>query len=254
MVTGTTGMDIMDMVMLQLQNKCENKREVIMRGIYYFIILFGVNILSVSAQTEQDYLRYVNLRERSLQTGDNQCYWTVSLSGGGTLYQGEWDGKMNKLDFITPYGKLSVARWFSSVWGIRVQVDGGLQKNGAVKVREEESNGEFYFVDGYIGVITNIMNWGTYKRANRPLSICLYLEGGTAWTPSRKEVPAQISPAMLLGAQMNVRLTDYWSLALEIDGTIVKDNFNSYTGGRKFEGYAGATLGLVYRFSGKVIR
>lgn len=218
-----------------------------MKAIYYCIIFFSLGVVSLSAQTPQDFQRYLDLRQQDVKICDNRAYWTVALSGGATLYQGESVRDVTKKELITPYGKLAVARWFSSVWGIRLQFDGGLQKNNAIKKREPDSTGKFYFADGYLGVITDVMNWGTYKRSNRPVSILLYGGGGVAWTPSRKPRPSQISPAILIGGQVNIRLTDTWSIGVELDGTIVKDNFNSYTGGRKYEGYIGVTAGLVYR-------
>lgn len=222
-----------------------------MKALSCFMLLFCLNVVSVFAQVEQESSGNTNPDIQVLQTGDNSSYWTVSLSGGTTLYQGEWDGDMKKADFITPYGKLSVARWFSSVWGLRMQLDGGVFKNGAVKVKEVDSDGKFYFADGYVEFITNVMNWRAEKNSNRPVSVFLYTGVGGAWTPSRNEFSAKISPAMILGGQVNFRLTDFWSVALEMDGTIVRDKFNSHTGGRKLEGYMGVTAGLVYRFSQK---
>lgn len=222
-----------------------------MKILYYCIVLLGNCLFSLSAQTAEDYRRYLELRQQELKISDNRGYWTVALSGGATLYQGESDGDVAIKELITPYGKLAVARWFSSVWGMRLQFDGGVQKNNAIKMREPDSTGNFYFADGYLGVITDVMNWGTYKRSNRPVSVLLYGGGGVAWTPSSQTKPSQISPGMLIGGQVNIRLTDTWSIAVELDGTIVKDNFNSHTGGRKYEGYTGVTAGLVYRIRSK---
>ena len=86
-----------------------------MKALSCFMLLFCLNVVSVFAQVEQESSGNTNPDIQVSQTGDNSSYWTVSLSGGATLYQGEWDGDMKKADFITPYGKLSVARWFSSV-------------------------------------------------------------------------------------------------------------------------------------------
>lgn len=223
-----------------------------MKILFYCIVLWGSCLFSLSAQTAEDYQRYLELRQQAVEISDNRGYWTVGLSGGATLYQGESDGGVPKKKQITPYGKLAVACWFSSVWGMRLQFDGGLQKNSAIQIREPDSTGKFYFADGYLELITDVMNWGMYKRSNRPVSILLYGGGGVAWTPSRTTTPSQISPAMLIGGQINVRLTNAWSVGVELDGTIVKDNFNSHTGGRKYEGYTGITAGLVYRIQSKI--
>ncbi len=223
-----------------------------MKILFYSIVLWGSCFFSLSAQTAEDYQRYLELRQQEVKISDNRGYWTVALSGGATLYQGESDGDVPKKKQITPYGKLAVARWFSSVWGMRLQFDGGLQKNSAIQMREPDSTGKFYFADGYLELITDVMNWGMYKRSNWPVSVLLYGGGGVAWTPSRTTKPSQISPAMLVGGQVNVRLTDTWSVGIELDGTIVKDNFNSHTGGRKYEGYTGITAGLVYRIQSKI--
>lgn len=211
------------------------------------VILFLTG-LSAWGQSYAQFEQYLSLREKSRQTGDNRGAWTVSLSGGVSLYQGESDGETSKTDLLTPYGKLTVARWFSSIWGIRCQVGGGTQKNNHVKMNEPDTHGKFYFADSYLTLITNLMNWGTYKRSNRPVGIYLFLGGGGAWTPARDLKSQEFSPAAILGGDLNIRMTDYWSLTLGIEGTLVKDHFNGYTGGRKYEGYAGVTAGLTYRF------
>lgn len=225
-----------------------------MRKIYYAILFLCVNISIIFAQTDADYERYLHLRQQEIESRDNLGFWTVSLSGGGTLYQGESDGESAINDMITPFGRLAVTRWIDAVWGIRMQIDGGLQKNSAIQIREPDSNGEFYFADGGLEVITNLMNWGAYKRSNRPVSVYLYGGVGMAWTPSRDTRSSQISPLVMAGGQFNVRMTDSWSVYVELDATIVKDNFNSYTGGRKYEGYVGGVIGLTYRFSSYKIR
>lgn len=212
------------------------------------LLLFCLTGLSAWAQSDTQYEQYLSLREKTKKNGDNKGYWEVSLGGGISLYQGESDQEIKKTDLLTPYGKLSIGRWFSSVWGLRWEAGGGTQKNGHVRMHESETNGKFYFADSYLTVITNVMNWGTYKRRNRPVGIYLFLGGGGAWTPARERIPVQISFAAIVGGELNIRMTDYWSISLGMEGTIVKDHFNGYTGGRKYEGYAGATAGLVYRF------
>lgn len=219
-----------------------------MKKMYFVILLMCVNVCVVFAQTDNDYERYLHIQQQQIRNEENRAYWTIALMGGPVLYQGECDGDVARKDLITAYGKLVVTRWFSSVWGIRAQLDGGILKNNAIWVREPDANGKFSFGDGYLELVTNVMNWGTNKRSNRPFAIYLYGGGGMAWTPSRKTVPSQVSPAALVGGELNVRITDFWSIALELDATIVKDNFNSHSGGRKYEGYTGITAGVVYRF------
>lgn len=222
-----------------------------MKTLCCLMFLFCLSTLSVLAQVEQAPPGNTSMNEQGTLAENKERYWTVSLSGGATLYQAEWDRDMKKVDYITPYGKLSVARWFSPVWGLRLQLDGGKFKNGAVKLREGGSGGKFYFADGYVEFITNVLNWGKEKNSNRPVSAYLYTGIGGAWTPARNDYSAQFSPAFILGGQINFRLNDIWSVAVEWDGTIVKDKFNSHLGGRKCEGYMGVTAGLVYRFSQK---
>lgn len=212
------------------------------------LVLLFLAGLSAWGQSDAQFDHYLSLREKNRQTGDNKGYWAVSLSGGVSLYQGESDGGTSKIDQLSPYGKLTVARWFSSVWGIRWEAGGGTQKNSHVMMKEPDTKGKFYFVDSYLTLITNLMNWGTCKRSNRPVGVYLFLGGGGAWTPARDQKKQEFSPAAIGGVDLNIRMTDYWSFSLGIEGTIVKDNFNGYTGGRKFEGYAGVTAGLTYRF------
>lgn len=234
-------MDMENLIMV-MKLKRRNKLSLVI------LLLTG---LSAWGQSDAQFEQYLSLQEKSRQTSNNSGYWAVSLSGGISLYQGESDGEVSKKDLFTPYGKLVVARWFSSVWGIRWQASGGTQKNSHVMMKEPDTNGKFYFADTYLTFVTNLMNWGTYKSSHRPIGLYLYLGGGGAWTPERDGKSQEFSPAALLGGNLNIRMTDYWSLTLGLEGTIVKDNFNGYTGGRKYEGYAGVTAGMTYRFPDK---
>lgn len=221
-------------------------------NLFYGLILLRLFAVAfpLSAQSEASVNRYLAMRESAQRTVDNSGYWSVSLSGGGAAYFGEFDMALNKGvgDWVAPMGKVTVARWFSSVWGVRFQADGGVFKSQMMEMEDLSAKGQFYYADGYLQVITNVMNWGRVKRTQRPVSILLVGGVGMAWTPSRKLAPTQFTPAALLGGQLNIRMTDFWSLALEADGTFVKDSFNSRTGGRKYEGWATATIGLVYKF------
>ena len=71
-----------------------------MKALSCFMLLFCLNVVSVFAQVEQESSGNTNPDIQVSQTGDNSSYWTVSLSGGATLYQGEWDGDMKKADFM----------------------------------------------------------------------------------------------------------------------------------------------------------
>ncbi|WP_159063582.1 hypothetical protein [Parabacteroides bouchesdurhonensis] len=220
------------------------------KNVFFFILFFLCPVCLLHAQSEESIHKYVSLRKQTSYVRDNKGSWTVSLAGGTNVYFGENDlsSGTSPDKRLSPYGKLTVSCWLSSVWGFRAQIDGGYFKNQAVREEDDRNKGEFYFMDGYLQVITNIMNWGTYKRTNRPVSVYIYAGGGMIWTPDRKHAPAQYSPAAVLGGQLNVRINDYWSIYLECDGSIIKDNFNNHTGERTYEGAAGLALGLTYRF------
>ncbi|RHJ94907.1 hypothetical protein [Parabacteroides bouchesdurhonensis] len=221
------------------------------KSIVLFILFFLYPAYFLHAQSEEVIRKYVTLRKQTSYVRDNKGFWSVSLAGGTNVYFGEKDLSFgaNLEKRLSPYGKLTVTRWLSSVWGFRAQIDGGYFKNEALREEERNDKGKFYFMDGSLQVVTNVMNWGTYKRTNRPVSIYIYAGGGMIWSPGRRDAPSQYSPAVVIGGQLNVRMSDYWSIFLEGDGTVIKDNFNNYTGGRKFEGYSGLVLGLTYRFN-----
>lgn len=216
-------------------------------------IILGVFLLvtsSLHAQTEQEYLDYLSLKDSTERKVEHRSFWTVSVLGGAMVYRGEKDRlyKKNLTNWISAFGKASCSYWFSPVWGLRMQAGGGSQKNYAVEEEDPSTHGRFTYLDAHIGVITNVLNWGYRKRSHRPVSLCAFAGVGGAYALERKMMPAQLTPTLVLGGQFNVRLTDFWSIGLEVDGTVVGDNFNGHTGGRPYEGFARMSLGLVYRF------
>lgn len=79
-----------------------------MKILFYCIVLWGSCLFSLSAQTAEDYQRYLELRQQAVEISDNRGYWTVGLSGGATLYQGESDGGVPKKS-----RSLLMASWLS---------------------------------------------------------------------------------------------------------------------------------------------
>ena len=214
-------------------------------------LIIGLFFVSnnVFSQSEEAFEKYLILRNNHIRKMSNSGFWSISLSGGAVTYHGEnnqpFRGNISK--WLSPYGKLTVSRWINSVWGVRLQVNGGYMKNEYTRIKNPESEGQMYFVDSYIGVVTNVMNWGSYKRLQRPVSLYLYGEGGMAWTPARHSIPEQWAPAALIGARLNIRLTDHWSVLFDIDRTFIDDKFNGSSDNHKCEGYTAVASGLSYR-------
>ena len=220
------------------------------RLICYVICMLCLCGMKGKAQSDDSVERYSELYQKENAIRNNRGCWTFSLSGGITSYFGEGDRFSNrsmKNRLSAPYGKISAAKWFDSVVGLRLQLDGGQLDNQYIREHEPETNGRMYFQDAYVQVITNVLNWRKEKRAQRPVSLLLYGGPGVAWTPARDRVPQQWSFAGLLGLGLHIRLNDNWGISVEMDGTIVKDNFNNRVGDARYEGYWGGTAGLTYR-------
>ena len=218
------------------------------------LLLFCVCVF-VQAQETQPEKQYVKIRQEALNNWDNWAYWTISVSGGGNVYFGEFDkADGTHLERFSPLGRAAVTRWFSSVWGLRGQLEGGTFCNSAQIVMLGQDDKIFSYGTASMFAVTNIMNWGRRKRSNRPVSVYLYGGIGAAIAFERESYPTKLSPTVILGAELNVRISDFWSLSLDANGVLLKDDFNSVSGGIWMEGYISASLGLAYRFFAYPVR
>ncbi len=186
--------------------------------------------------------------------------WYIEAGGGAQILFSKNAGLLDVGDRFNPSVSLTVGRWFSPYWGIRVQAQ-GYQMNG-LAVADGSNWGDP--VRGHVDVLPN-GNYPYYTRymnihADAQVSLANLIGG---YDPDRKwdVMPAlgigyvhafpykgsckRNTYAGMLSVMAKWRLPKGVDLNLEVGGAIMPDKFDGRDVGYP-DGNIGATLGLTY--------
>ncbi len=182
--------------------------------------------------------------------------WVISVGGGVQVFFGDHDRQLPFGQRISPALDINVGKWFSPDIGVRLGYS-GWKLNGATRWGIAHSTGEQ--VDGWgdglyksklnyynihLEAMFNFSNIISGYKENRFYDCIPYAGVGlmhATQDPIRTEVAGQI------GVLNTFRLSDGWSLNLDLRGTWVSDQFDGESGGRTGEGLLAATIGVTYK-------
>jgi hypothetical protein len=214
--------------------------------------------------------------------------WFFSLEGGVAHLLSEGYSVRDLKDNIAPTVGLSVGKWFSPVWGARLNVTGakleglgypdgiwytgshidGYQSytvgntpaaRGMIKdlfLKETYKDNEnlylhdFTYVAASVDFLLNLKNFFTPYNPKAFFNPVAYAGVGYAHTLKDGDRTAVNNLLFKGGLQFNFRLGDRWDLYLAGESLVVPENFDRYVGDDKTtEAVINAKLGLTYRFN-----
>lgn len=218
-----------------------------------------------------------------MAAGQGTANWFISLSGGVNSLAAEanrdYDSFLNRLRLSF---RLSAGRWFTPVWGLRMQMGiGKLSGHShllkyynlydkledhtimpeAMRPYLTEKYGrtwlhrKFTYMDWSVALMTDVIHWFTKER--KPVGLVLFAGPGFSHSFGSQGLSASNSFAFNAGIQLNVSIHKNWDIFAEAQGFIVDETFDGQIGGTTFElnrtleGYGGLTLGITYKFGGK---
>ena len=206
-----------------------------------------------NSQTEvkvlQDYNKY------QVVTNGFWDNWFFTIGAGGVASFKDHNKQGGFKDVVTPNYGLSIGKWYSPGIGFRAGVKGfemkGLTQNGAHSTGEifDASKGLYHskynYVHYHTDVLFNLSNIFSGYREDRVYSFIPYFGLGYMVIkdePSAEEITANI------GINNRFRLSEAFSLNLDVRGVAANDRLDGEVGGRKNEGILTAQLGLTYNF------
>ena len=213
--------------------------------------------------------------------------WFFSLEGGGAHLMSEEyrNYPIEDSNNIKPTIGFSLGRWFTPVWGLRLNVtaaelssynqdpngtwyvgdnywvgnSGAYVKGQAAEVTkrfltERDGNlyGDFTYAAGTLDFMLNLKNVFRPYNPKGFFNPVVYAGAGFVHTfgDKDKDVTAVNNIATKLGTQLNFRLGDRWDLYLDGQLLVVPETFDRYVGDNNtLEGVLSAKLGLSYRFN-----
>ncbi|MDR0864731.1 MAG: OmpA family protein [Candidatus Symbiothrix sp.] len=197
--------------------------------------------------------------------------WFFSLEGGVARLLSENSRDLDAFDDLVPTGGLSVGKWFSPVWGLRINATGAQLKGYSTSTTGLWYTGKHYPTAGSIGYysgdgsrfleardgggytnevtyaagtldfLVNLKNLFTHYNPKAFFNPVIYAGLGYAHTFGSNDfdnlldlndnVTAVNSIVEKFGLQLNFRLGDRWDLYLDAQAITAPDNFDRLAGG-----------------------
>ena len=238
---------------------------------------------TIRTELQSDFLETVGDSTDLVVAGDGTANWFISLSGGVNSLAAEANREYdNFIDRSRLSFRLSVGKWFTPVWGFRVQMgvgklSGHSQLLNYYNIYDEladhtampeemkpylsERDGQtwlhrkFTYMDWSVDLMTDAVRW--FVKEKQPVGVILFAGPGFAHSFGSQGLSASNSFAFNAGVQLNVNIHKHWDVFAELQGNIVDETFDGQIGGtagvrnRPLEGYAGLTIGFAYKFGGR---
>ncbi|WP_297901619.1 OmpA family protein [uncultured Parabacteroides sp.] len=238
---------------------------------------------TIHTELRSDFLEELGDTTDLVVAGKGTKNWFISLSGGVNSLAAEanrdYDNFVNRarLSF-----RLSTGKWFTPVWGFRVQMgvgklsghsfllnyynmydqvaDHSVMPEGMLPYLSEKDgrtwfHRKFTYMDWSVNLMTDAVRWFTKEK--KPVGLILSAGPGFAHGFASQGLSATNSFAFNAGIMLNVSVHKNWDIFAELQGNIVDETFDGQIGGqpgqRNFtvEGYAGLNVGISYKFGGR---
>lgn len=214
--------------------------------------LFFVVVLCCVVQT------FAQNGEKTLRQYGYWDNWFIQGQFGGQYTMSESQEYSSFSGKLSPTVALNIGKFFSPQVGSRIQLGGWTSKNNITG-----SKYNVKYLNGNIDVLFNMSNIFRIYREMRTFNVIGILGGGYVHTfkdagvivssefkPEPHSLAATNSAALRIGLQADFRLSDAWSIGLEANGNLLRDDFN---GQEKWDFNNDATInllvGLTYHFN-----
>lgn len=204
-------------------------------------------VFSVSAQefkpqvgfsTEKGYK--TNFKKN--KAGDN---WFISVAGGASMLLGDQNDKAdlgNRLNFAPQF---SFGKWFNPYLAFRAQLNGGILHGF------EGNNAEFMqhnkYAAAHVDLLWDVTNfWGVYNE-KRVFRLIPWVGFGYAQRFENQGRPRTESPTLNAGILTAFRLSKRVDLNVEVQGSLLNEQFNRVNMYHLTDGIAQLSAGLTFK-------
>lgn len=174
--------------------------------------------------------------------------WFISIAGGASVLLGDQNGEAdfkNRLNFAP---QISFGKWFNPYLAFRAQVNGGIlhgfENTGATVMQHNK------YVAAHVDLLWDVTNfWGPY-RESRVFRLIPWVGFGYAQrfkTTEAVERPRTESPTLNAGILTAFRLSKRVDLNVELQGSLLNEQFNRVSMFHLTDGIAQLTAGLTFK-------
>ena len=238
---------------------------------------------TVRAELQSDFLETVGDSTDLIVAGEGSNNWFITLWGGVNSLAAEANRHYdNFLDRSRVSFRLSVGKWFTPVWGFRLQMGVGRLSGHShllkyynmydhavdhTVIPSEIADNVFYvngvdwferkftYMDWSVNAMTDVVRW--FAKERKRVGLVLAMGPGYVHTFSSQGLSAAIRSLSMLAFTSMSTLNENWDILAGFQGMIVDESFDSQMGGlpgvrnRTLEGYGGLSLGVSYKFGGR---
>jgi outer membrane protein OmpA-like peptidoglycan-associated protein len=192
---------------------------------------------------------YAQSQEKALKQYGFWDNWFIQGQIGGQRTFSENNHLSSFMDKLSPTAAIGVGKFFSPEVGARVQLGGWTSSN----YRNNDTYNVNYF-NGNTDVLFNMSNIFLPYKEDRVFNLIGILGIGYVhgFKDADKNLHVTNSVSPRLGLQADFRLSSAWSLNLEANGNLLRDDFNNQEKfGCSYDGTLNVLAGITYRFNNR---
>ncbi|MDR0798549.1 MAG: OmpA family protein [Dysgonamonadaceae bacterium] len=184
--------------------------------------------------------------------------WFIQLGAGAQTIFGDHDADAKMLDRITVMPTVSVGKWFSPYWGVRVKGQGGALHGFENKAAYMQ---HIHYYNVHLDAMWNLANyWGVYS-PKKVFNFTPYVGLGFGQKLAYdKDVVAPVAEGVSSnyhekanvltvngGLQFGFRLSNRINLDFDLGATVVPDYFDRVVQGKEYDLIAAASGGFTFK-------
>lgn len=210
-----------------------------------FCISAFMMFLTAGAQENKKF------RHANFETNRFIDNWEVSVGVGGQSFyrlHETPDLDLNEGNKISFGFNVAAGKWFTPIFGARVQYQ-GISMTNAVLETGAENNWNYHYI--HADALINLTNWICGYKSDRFYNAVLI--GGAGYGLSSSENMEGVNNEMVMtaGLQNRFRLCKSWDANLELKANLTKQGFDNANSGFRFGNIYDVTAGVTYKISNK---
>lgn len=177
--------------------------------------------------------------------------WEVSVGVGGQSFyrlHETPDLDLNEGNKISFGFNVAAGKWFTPIFGARVQYQ-GISMTNAVLETGAENNWNYHYI--HADALINLTNWICGYKSDRFYNAVLIGGAGYGLSSSENMEGANNEMVMTAGLQNRFRLCKSWDANLELKANLTKQGFDNANSGFRFGNIYDVTAGVTYKISNK---
>ena len=207
-------------------------------------------VFSVAAQEYQPQVGFSNEAGYKTNFKKNKARdnWFISIAGGASVLLGDQNGEAdfkNRLNFAP---QVSFGKWFNPYLGFRTQLNGGIihgfEGDGAQFMQHNK------YVAAHVDLLWDVTNFWAPYRESKVFRLIPWVGFGYAQrfkTTESYDRPRTESPTLNAGILTAFRLSKRVDLNVEIQGSLLNEQFNRVEMNHLTDGIVQLSAGLTFK-------